>query len=114
MIGVYIAVAVFLFAFIIVLSLLLNARKVIRGLHRENDNQVNRHSEACHKYGQQIEKRNGVIKTLLHERLEPETLDFFIHLTDPSSHIPDNIFEKVDSYQEHIAKKNKDMGYGNP
>jgi hypothetical protein len=92
---------------ILLVSLLGNAHRRIRELQKQNEHQANRHAEACHNYGRQVELRNGVIKNLLHEKLAPETLAFFIHLSDPSSHIPDSVFDKVASYQEHVVAKKK-------
>lgn len=70
--------------------------------------QLNTTAQSTQKYNRQLEVRHDAIKRLLHEKYEPETLDFFIHLSDPSSHIPDSVFEKVDSYQEFIVKKKKE------
>ena len=92
---------------VVLLTLLVKANKRIHACYRENENQMRRHSEHCTKYSQRVEKRNEVIKLLLHEKYEPETRAFFIHMSDPSSHIPDSIFEKVDSYQEYIEVKKK-------
>lgn len=93
---------------ILLVSLLGNAYRRIRELQKQNVEQSRRHMELSQKFNRQLEVRHDAIKRLLHEKYEPETLAFFIHLTDPSSHIPDNIFEKVDSYQEHIVKKKKE------
>jgi hypothetical protein len=110
MIIVYISVGVFLLAFIVVISLLLNSRKEVRRMQQELDNREVRHGEERVGYNRQVDLRNEYVKKLLHENLDPETLSFFIHLTDFGSHIPDHIFEKVSAYQEFIAKKKKEEG----
>lgn len=95
-------------AFITVLCLL---KRAIR-MGREADSRLNNHlhttAEAAQKYNRQLEVRHDAIKKLLRGQYAPETVTFFTHLTDPSSHIPDNIFEKVDAYQGFISKKNKE------
>ena len=97
--------AVLTLVFIILLSLLLNARKVIQDCNKRLDDQSNRTAEAAQKYNRQLEVRHAAIKQLLHGNYEVETMDFFAHLSDPSSHIPDSVFEKVDAYQTFIVKK---------
>lgn len=108
MIAIWVAAAVVLLAFIILLSLFLNARKDLRQANKYFDDQVHKTTEASVKYNRQLEVRNDAIKKLLRGQYAPETITFFTHLTDPSSHIPDNIFEKVDAYQGFISKKKKE------
>jgi len=94
---------------VVLLTLLVKANKRIHACYRENEDQLRRHAEVCSKLNRQLEVRHAAIKFLLHKKYEPETLAFFIHMSDPSSHIPDSVFERVDSYQEFIVKKKKEV-----
>lgn len=95
-------------AFSVAMILYRQTRKELRQANKYFDDQVHKTTEASIRYNRQLEVRHDAIKRLLHNKYAPETLSFFTHMSDPSSHIPDSVFEKVDAYQDFIAKKTKE------
>lgn len=95
-------------AFSVAMILYRQTRKELRQANKYFDDQVHKTTEASIRYNRQLDVRHDAIKKLLTNYYAPETLTFFAHLVDPSSHIPDNIFEKVDSYQGFIMRKKKE------
>jgi len=93
---------------ILLLYYLLSARKNIRRLTERLTEVSQKRSEDSQKSNQQLNMRNDTIKRLLHEQYEPETLAFFIHLTNSSSYIPDSVFDKVEAHQAFIMKKKRE------
>jgi hypothetical protein len=108
MIFIYIVGGLVALAFIILLSLFLNTRKAVREHIKVNTDQASRHADLAMKFNRQLEVRHDAIKKLLGHAYNTETQDFFKHMTDPSSHIPDSVFEKVEAYQNFITKRKKD------
>lgn len=95
-------------AFSIAAILCRKARREARSNY-ENYKSVSISSDnRMHEQSRQLEVRHDAIKKLLTNYYTPETMAFFSHLVAPSSHIPDNIFEKVDAHQDFSSKKKKE------
>jgi hypothetical protein len=105
MIFMWLGIALLSLWFVLTIIRLFRSIRKSKALDKRLADQLDRAAADVQKYSRQISVRDAAILKFIHNRYTPATIEFFVHLTKNRSGIDDDVFDKVDAFNEFQTRE---------